>query len=380
MSNDSMSFSGNLRTMPFSDLLQFLSANTVNGTLQVRYHHIVKVINFEKGRIVSSSSSDPREYLGHFLVSQGLINEEELRIAMEVQRNSKMLLGKVLVMGGKVNEEEMMRLLRLKSEETVYSLFLWDEGDFTFYHDEILEKLFIRISLDPQGIIFEGVLRKDEWARIREVFPHNNVVLEKIPGHQAKLEELDGISRSLYDLVDGNRNIEDLVLATHAVDYNACRALHSLYDIGLLRIKKVLGAPAERKSLGGDYSASTILNLGKESMDKGRFEEALELLRQINPGTPNYEADVASLLQIVEKEAVEEIYSKVLPPESIVQLLMPFNQVAHAGLTPEEGFLLSRIDGSWDVRSILSVTPIKEVDALRLMKKLLERGIIGVKQ
>jgi hypothetical protein len=374
-----MSFSGNLRTMPFSDLLQFLSANTVNGTLQVRLHQIVKVINFEKGRIVSSSSSDPREYLGHFLVSQGLINEEELRIAMEVQRNSKMLLGKVLVMGGKVNEEEMMRLLRLKSEETVYSLFLWDEGDFTFYHDEVLEKLFIRISLDPQGIIFEGVLRRDEWVRIREVFPHNNVVLERVPGRVAVLDDLDGISRSLYDLVDGTRNIEDLVLATHSVDYNACRALFNLYDSGLLRIKKVLGAPTLRKSLGGDYSTSTILNLGKESMDKGRFEEALELLRQIDPGAPNYHAEVASLLQLAEKEAVEEIYSKVLPPESIVQLLMPFNQVAHAGLTPEEGFLLSRIDGSWDVRSILSVTPIKEVDALRLMKKLLERGIIGVK-
>jgi hypothetical protein len=374
-----MSFSGNLRTMPFSDLLQFLSANAVNGTLQVRHHQIVKVINFEKGRIVSSSSSDPREYLGHFLVSQGLINEEELRIAMEVQRNSKMLLGKVLVMGGKVNEEEMMRLLRLKSEETVYSLFLWDEGDFTFYHDEVMEKLFIRISLDPQGIIFEGVLRRDEWARIREIFPHNNVVLERVPGRKADVD-LDGLSRSLYDLVDGTRNMEDLVLATHAVDYNACRALYNLYDLGLLRIKKVLGAPVERKSLGGDYSASTILNLGKESMDKGRFEEALELLRQIDPGIPNYSVDVASLLQLAEKEAVEEIYSKVLPPESIVQLLMPFNQVAHAGLTPEEGFLLSRIDGSWDVRSILSVTPIKEVDALRLMKKLLERGIIGVKQ
>ena len=128
-------------------------------------------------------------------MSQGLINEEELRIAMEVQRNSKMLLGKVLVMGGKVNEEEMMRLLRLKSEETVYSLFLWDEGDFTFYHDEVIEKLFIRISLDPQGIIFEGVLRRDEWVRIREVFPHNNVVLEKIPGHQAKWKSLMALAK-----------------------------------------------------------------------------------------------------------------------------------------------------------------------------------------
>ncbi|MCI0412994.1 DUF4388 domain-containing protein [bacterium] len=373
-----MSFSGNLRTMPFSDLLQFLNANVVTGTLQVRYQQIVKVINFEKGRIISSSSSDPREYLGHFLVSQGWIDEEALRIAMEVQRNSKMLLGKVLVMGGKVDEDEMMRLLRLKSEETVYSLFLWDEGDFTFYHDEVMDKLFIRIALDPQGIIFEGVLRKDEWARIRDIFPHNNVVLEKVLGHQVNINQLDPLARSLFDLVDGKRNIEDLVLATHSVDYSACRALFMLYDQGLLRIKTVLEAPAERKSLGGNYSVSTILNLGRESMEKGRFEEALELLRQIDPSSPDYKPEVQMLLAEAEKESIDEI-SKVLPPDSVVTLMIPLNQVAHAGLTPEEGFLLSRIDGSWDVNSILSVTPLKEVDVLRLMKKLVDRGIIGVK-
>jgi hypothetical protein len=375
-SDEAMSFSGNLRTMPFSDLLQFLSANVVTGTLQVRSQQIVKVINFEKGRIVSSSSSDPREYLGHFLVSQGYIDEEALRIAMEVQRNSKMLLGKVLVMGGKVSEEEMMRMLRLKSEETVYSLFLWDEGEFSFFHDEIMDKLFIRIALDPQGIIFEGVLRRDEWMRIREIFPHNNVVLENVPAHLSNMDQFDALGKSLFDLVDGNRNIEDLVLATHSVDYAACRALFSLYEQGFLRIKKVLGAPAERKALGGNYSVAQLLNLGKESLEKGRFEEALEVLRQIDPGAQD--SVVQELLVNAEKETIDEI-SKVLPPDSVVQLLIPLNQVAHAGLTPEEGFLLSRIDGSWDVRSILSVTPIKEVDALRLMRKLIDRGIIGTK-
>jgi hypothetical protein len=298
---------------------------------------------------------------------------------MEVQRNSKMLLGKVLVMGGKVNEEEMMRLLRLKSEETVYSLFLWEEGDFTFYHDEQVEKLFIRIFLDPQTIIFEGVLRRDEWQRIRDVFPHNNVVLEKVPGRVPEPDLLEPVARSVYDLVDGNRNIDDLILGAHSVDYIVCRALFGLYEDGLLRIKKVLGAPASRKSLGGDYSTSTIINLGKEAMEKKRFVEALELLRQIDPSSPSYKQEVASMLEKAEAEAVQEIYSKSLSPDSVVQLLIPLNQVSHAGLTPEEGFLLSRIDGSWDVKSILSVTPMKEVDVLRLIKKLIDRGIIGTK-
>src|SRR5687767_7337805 len=169
-----MSLAGNLKTMPFADILQFLSVNQSTGTLQVRQHQILKMIFFEQGRIVFSSSTDPKEYLGHFLVSHGLINEDELRMAMEIQRNSKMLLGKILVMGGKVQEEEMSLLLQMKAEETVYSLFLWDEGEFAFYKDEFVNRLFIRISLDPQSLLFEGVLRRDEWIRIREMFPHNN--------------------------------------------------------------------------------------------------------------------------------------------------------------------------------------------------------------
>src|SRR5262245_60127961 len=166
-----MSLIGNLKTMPFADILQFLATNMGAGTLQVRKDEIVKMIFFEKGRIISSSSSDPKDYLGHFLVSHGLITEDDLRNAMDVQRNSKMLLGKILVMGGKVPEDQMLKMLQLKAEETIFSLFLWDEGEFNFYKDEFINRLFIRISLDPQAMIFEGVLRRDEWLRIREVFP-----------------------------------------------------------------------------------------------------------------------------------------------------------------------------------------------------------------
>ncbi|HEY4491237.1 MAG TPA: DUF4388 domain-containing protein, partial [Acidobacteriota bacterium] len=167
--------------MPFGDLLQFIAVNMSTGTLQVRNQQILKMIFFEKGKVISSSSSDPKDYLGHFLVSQGYITEDDLRIAMEVQRSSRMLLGKILVMSGKVTEKDMVRLLKLKSEETIYSLFLWQEGEFTFYDDEFVNRLFVRISLDPQALIFEGVLRRDEWQRIREIFPNNNIILEWIP-------------------------------------------------------------------------------------------------------------------------------------------------------------------------------------------------------
>ena len=88
-------------------------------------------------------------------------------------------------------------------------------------------------------------------GRIREVFPHNNVVLEKVPGHQAIwMSSMALVEKFVSTLLMATEILKILCLATHSVDYDACRALFSCMNIGLLRIKKVLGAPAERKSLG----------------------------------------------------------------------------------------------------------------------------------
>ena len=363
--------------MPFGDLLQFVATNQNTGTLQVRKQQILKMIFFEKGKIISSSSSDPKDYLGHFLVSQGYITENDLRIAMEVQRSSRMLLGKILVMSGKVSENDMVRLLKLKTEETIYSLFFWDEGEFTFYDDEFVNRLFVRISLDPQGLIFEGVLRKDEWLRIRHVFPNNNILLERIPNNEPDLSSSTPLVKTIFELVDGKRTIEDIILAAHSVDYPVCNALFRFYEDGYLRITRFLEAPTERRIAEGEHAVE-LLSMAGHKYDEGKLEDSIDLLREIKPSEEVYQK-VIPLLEKTEREFVKQLNKGILPPEKILKLLVPLSQLSSMRLTPEEGFVLSRIDGNWDIRSILSVTPMKEVDALRLMKRLVDRGIIGIK-
>lgn len=370
-----MSLSGNLKTMALADLLQFISANGSSGTLQIRSHQIVKMIFFEKGKIVSSSSSDPKEYLGHFLLSHGYITEEELKIAMEIQRSSKMLIGKILVLSGKLKQDQMTRLLKLKSEETVYSLFLWEEGEFVFFEDKFTDRLYVRVSLDPQSLILEGTMRRDEWGRIRKTFPHSNFVLEKAP--DPDLSRLDGKTLRIYDLVDGKKTVEELILSAHTTEFAILRALNDLNELGHVRVKSELPHSIERKADLGDFSVTQLLELGKERMDQGKFEEGLDFLCDIDPGVDNYEEEIAPLIKSAETKAVKQIYSDSLPPDKVPKPMISPADFADAGLTPEEGFLLSRIDGSWDISAILSVTPMKEFDVLRLMKKLLKRGIIG---
>src|SRR6266699_4780045 len=132
-----MGVSGNLKTMLPGDLLQWLSLGQKTGTLWVRNKGVQKKIFFRNGRVISSASNDPREYLGQFLMSHGYITEEELMKAMEVQQQSGILLGKILVMIDVIAEPDLLRLMRLKAEEEIYDIFLWQEADFHFLDDEL---------------------------------------------------------------------------------------------------------------------------------------------------------------------------------------------------------------------------------------------------
>ena len=85
-----MGITGNLKTMELSELLQWLSQSRKTGTLVIDNGEVEKRIFFEAGKVISAAASDPKEYLGHFLVSHGFIDEATLAQAMPVHTPRKM--------------------------------------------------------------------------------------------------------------------------------------------------------------------------------------------------------------------------------------------------------------------------------------------------
>src|SRR5215831_6311521 len=162
--------------MQLGELFQWLSLGSKTGTLLIDGHGVEKRVYFQDGRIASSSSSDQREYLGHFLVSHGFITEEELKMAMEVQEESSILLGKILVMINAISESDLLRLMKKKAEESIYDVFLWPEGEFEFLDNELPDQKMVALSLDVTGIVMEGLRRFDEWKQIRQRLPSLGVV------------------------------------------------------------------------------------------------------------------------------------------------------------------------------------------------------------
>ncbi len=225
-----MAITGNLRTMQLSELLQWLSMGQKTGTLAIRGTAGEKRIYFQNGRIISSSSTIEREYLGHFLVSYGYITEEELTKAMEVQEESKILLGKILVMIGAIAEEDLVELIRLKACETIYDIFLWPEGAFHFLDGEIPQRPMVPIAIDVTGIVMEGLRRYDEWRRLKErIRSMRDVPTVVAP---VSVESLAEPQRVILRAIDGVRTLAEIAEATHNPDFPVAKLVFDLLESG----------------------------------------------------------------------------------------------------------------------------------------------------
>src|SRR5262249_31983191 len=207
--------------MQLSELLQWLSLGQKTGTLLIEGHGVEKRVYFQNGRINSSSSSDQREYLGHFLVSNGYITEEELKMAMVVQEESNILLGRILVMINAISETDLLRLMRKKAEESIYDVFLWEDGNFEFVDGELPDLKMVPLSLDVTSIIMEGLRRYDEWQRIRHVVPDDQRIPQIVK--PLNLDEMTEQDKLITRYVDGQRPIEATALQPHTAESNVAR-------------------------------------------------------------------------------------------------------------------------------------------------------------
>lgn len=370
-----MGITGNLKTMQLSELLQWLSLGQKTGTLLIEGHGIEKRIYFHNGRINSTSSSDPREYLGHFLVSHGYITEEELKMAMEVQEESAILLGKILVMINAISETDLLRLMRKKAEESIYGVFLWGEGNFEFVDGELPELKMVPLSLDVTGIIMEGLRRYDEWQRIRLRVPDASVV-PQIVG-PLSLETLSEQEKLIVPYVDGKRSIEAIALQTHNAEFNVARLVFEglrgetmvLVEAGSARIQAVVGGGGQ-----ADDEVEHFLQRGRGALkdDPQTAYRMFKVASDLNPS----DGRATEGIREAEREIKSVLERDGVSGEKVPELAIPISEITERDFSPHEGFVLSRINGQWDVKSIMKISPMKELEVLIIFQRFLGDGVI----
>src|SRR6266516_3076447 len=230
-----MGIHGTLKTMNVSDLLQFMAAGRKTGTLKISRAGITKQIYLQDGLIVGSTSNDPSEYMGQMLLHYGKIQEVDLQIAMEIQRQSGGILGMILSERGFVSNDDVLDILRKRTLEIIYDLFLWEEADFEFFDHEPLPEKLIRIQVDVTSVIMDGIYRIDEWTRYRQAIPSDRVYFELAAGCVQSLNQSKE-TRELLDYVQQRMTVAEICYQMHTSMFHACALLFDLISNDLIRV------------------------------------------------------------------------------------------------------------------------------------------------
>lgn len=371
-----MAIAGNLQTMSIEDLLQWVSFAQKSGTLTITSGDTEKTIVFDRGRIVSTASNDPREYLGQFLISYGYIGEAELKKAMEVQLESGILLGRILVTIGAITETELVRLMRRKAEESVFDVFLWPRGDFRFVEGEVPSLRMVPLQLDVHGVIMEGVRRVDEWKRIQQQLPDDAAVVKL--DRSIDPASLSSVEAVIVQAIDGRRSVAEIVLETRSSPFFVSKTLLDLASRGFVSIAAAGTEAGERLQAPAGGEIPALIRQGQAALRQGDFRGALQLLQRAQGADPE-SALAATALRGAEQAIAGALKSRGVEAHRIPVLVRTYEEVRDMEFTANEGFLLSRVNGEWDIGSIVKVSPMRESDALVIFDSLRERGVIELR-
>jgi len=373
-----MAIQGTLKTMSLTDLLQFLAAGRKSGTLKFDRGNVSKQVYFQNGLIVGSKSNDPREYLGQVLLHYGKVDESQLQAAREIQRTSGVRLGEVLVQQGFMTEDEVLEILKTRTLDAIYDLFVWNEGEFEFYDDEPLPADLIVIEVEPTTVIMEGIYRLDELARYRTLVPSDRSIIELNAGWTSSLKLGKEYRRILY-FVEKRMSVAEICYHMHASAFHVYGQLYTLIGEGVARVAGELpeeSAPKIAEVEDLPEGVTEMVWSAQRKLDTDP-DGALLIVQKALQQQPN-NAEAQALLVEAEEKYVKHVYANELSPQAVPQLLVAPSDLTLQEIDPQEGFVLSRINGSWDIQSILSICPFREADCLRMIRNLLQRGIIGL--
>ncbi len=367
---------GNLNTMSVADLLQFLAVGRKSGTLKFSHGKVIKGIYFEDGIIVGSITNDPTEYLGQVLIHYDKITEDQLQAAMEVQRTSGGRLGQILVTQRVLKAAEVVEVLEIRTLEIIYDLFLWKEAHFEFFVEGPLPPDFTRVYVEPTRVVMEGVYRADEMARYRTLIPSDRTLMELGPGWSSSLG-IEKETQQLLYFLEKRMSVAEICYNMHTSAFSVYAQLYDLLNKGLARVAGELPDKPDPISYMPELpeSASELLLLARDELNNNQAERAVSLIQTVLAREPK-SATAQSMLVDAERKLIEQIYS-TMPPNGVPKVVVTPVDLPTKEIGPQEGFVLSRINGQWDIESILSICPFREADSLRMLKTLLDNGIIG---
>ena len=241
---------GSFKDFPIEDLLTLLAQQKRTGMLHLSTSGDRAIeVSFRDGRVCKAKRFRPKpnELFGNLLVSAGLITEQQRSRAVDEQRRTLKQLGEILVDSGALSREALRDFAALQTMEALFQPFEWTTGTWKFVAVEVGRDFEGLAPIECAAVVQEGTRRRAQWPSLRRRFHSNEASLRRLkclplPESPEFLKlQKKGISlgdreRCLYALAEPDRSIADIVARSRLGEFEALRALHTLCEVGLLKV------------------------------------------------------------------------------------------------------------------------------------------------
>ena len=159
----SEALAGDLKFFQPAELLQLLQLAQAGGRFEVERAGERVELFFEGGRLVAARTSGSAVRLGEVLVHRGLVVPEALDLVLSIQKDQPgARIGQMLVAAGAATPEQVADALREVVRRVVYGVLLWREGRFQFEPGAGPASDEVRLDLDLDRLILEGLRLADQ--------------------------------------------------------------------------------------------------------------------------------------------------------------------------------------------------------------------------
>ena len=236
-----MALEGSLKDFSLADMFRLLANGSKTGTLHLTCADAEGMVCFREGRIFFASANRNRESLGRRLVKAGVITEKQLRQALGLQKIQKAekagrRLGQILVEEGYLDSKLLENVIQDQITDTLFDLFLWEEGTLRFETDDACESEDIGVSVSVENVIMEASRRLEQWTRIKERIPSMDAafIMSAGPGEKSIEIHLKPKEWTVLCHLHGGRSVRELVDITGYNDFETARVLYGMYSAGLI--------------------------------------------------------------------------------------------------------------------------------------------------
>ena len=242
-----MALQGTLKDFHITEVLHLIGQQLSTGILKTHRGKKAVEIYFVDGMIVHVTSNyrGKKDLIGEIFVKAKLITPEQLERVLRIQKETSQYLGEVLVELQLLTKEDVLRVITKQTYETIYDLYHWEDGSFTF--ELILVEGYKKFSfaVGTEQVLLNILRMVDDWSEIEKKLYSPHSVFQKTLGGEDKSaehpsrdlgsrEKLATEQELIYNLVDGERTVQEIIDRSLLGRFITSENLVNLLEMGLI--------------------------------------------------------------------------------------------------------------------------------------------------